>query len=241
MNTPSYKDLMTQLKLRLKRLNFTYSDLARTINVPESTIKKWFASKDGSFNRISLICEALGIQLGALLKSIEDQNLLTLTFTSEQQSLFLDNKNAFNVYWYLVYERMNLSEISQVLSLTPHAMKTILLKLDKTRLLKLDVGDKLQVPKMRPVHWEFQGQFMKLLKEEWISGVLKNSSAKHESARFVLQFFQLSERSAKELFHDLKSLEEKFARRTILELGSANRKLQKVRYLSASAPDSFLS
>ncbi len=225
---------MIELKRQLKYLQVSYSDLARTLDVPESTLKKWFNTEDGSFNRITLICEALGIPLGILLKSIEDQNIKTFTFTKEQQTLFSANRKVFDVYWLLVYERKEPSEINEYLKIGPTEMKNILLKLDKVRLLKFGENDKVKIPNMRPIQWDFQGNFMKSLKSEWTERILKDPS------RIVIQFFQLTSKSIEELDRDLLALEEKYARRTIIELSDVTKKRKQVRYLSAQALNSFI-
>lgn len=236
----NYKIVMSELKKRIRRMKVSYSRLAKLLDVPESTLKKWFNASDGSFNRITMICEALGLPLEVVLKSIQDQKVQTILMRKEQQSLFLSNRNAFDAFWLLVYERKQVPEVMKQLNLSSQVMKSILLKLDKVGLIQLGVNDEVKVPRLRPVQWEFKGPFLEGLREEWSKGVLKDSLRESKDARHELQFFQLSEDSSDEFFKELRALEDKFARRTILELGADGRKLKQIRYLSLTAVGSFI-
>lgn len=223
---------MREFKSRLKKLGISYARLAKTLNIPESTLKKWVNAPDGSFNRISLIAEALGTPLEVILKSINEQNLLTFTMNKDQQALFSKNRTAFDVYWLLVYERKTLDEVMSTLKISGADLKSILFKLDRVNLLIVGAMDKVKIPRMIPIRWVFQGPFMESLKKEWIEGIVKST--------VNLQFFQLTAASREELYKELNMLEEKFARRTIMELSGDSKKLTQIRYLSASAPGSFV-
>lgn len=241
MQKQNYKMVMNELKKQLKRLKVSYAHLSKTINIPESTLKKWFIAKDGSFNRISLICEAIGLPLEVLMKEMSEQQVLTFTMTKKQQSLFLQNRKAFNVYWLLVYERKDLEEITKLLKLNSQELKSILFKLDRFLLIQVGKLDKVKIPQMRPISWEFKGPFMEKLKEEWSEDLIKAAHLDKAYSRFILQFFQLSNNSAEEFLRDIQALEEKYARRTIMELNGNKKNLIQIRYQSVAATESFIT
>ena len=241
MRRHSYKIVMSGLKEHLKKQKVSYSLLSKMIEVPETTIKKWLVAEDGSYNRISLICEAIGLPLEILLKSISEQNVLTFTMSKKQQSLFSQNQSAFNVFWLLVYERKNPDEIVTLLNITQKDLKAILYKLDKVLLIEVGKDDKIKIPKMKPIHWKFKGPFMEALMNEWSGDLIHDAQLENTYSRFILQFFQLTQSSAEEFRRDIQMLEEKYARRTILELQlQQETKLIQIRYQSATAPMSFI-
>lgn len=233
MAQSNYKSTISFLKLKLRKLGISYARLAATLDVPESTLKKWFSADDGSFNRISKICEVLGLPVYLVLKEAEEQNLKTFSFSKDQQSAFLKDYVSFKVYWLMVYERKLQDEVMGLLDLKPAEFKKILFKLDKMGLIQLGIGDVVKVPKMRPIKWKFSGTFMEKLLEDWVAGMLKDSETN-------LQFFQLTLNSEKEFLNDLRMLEEKYARRTIMELSGDKKKLKQIRYLSGTAEGSFV-
>lgn len=226
---------MSQLKVSLKKLNISYARLALKLNIPESTLKKWMNAEDGPFGRIMMICEELGLSLQNILRSIETQDLKTFTFSIEQQKFFLKDPAAFKVYWFLVYERKSPSEIQELLNLKSDEFNRYLLKLDRVHLIEVGKNNQTKLPRMKPVKWKFSGHFMDELFKTWTQGILVDPSKKD-----LLQFFQLSESSLKEFHKDLEELEEKYARRTILELMERVEKLHQIRYMRVVAEGSFI-
>lgn len=239
MAQATYPLIMRELKLRLRRLNVSYARLAKLLDVPESTLKKWFTAKTGAFDRVTMVCEAIGVPLEVVVKSIEHRNVKKLTFSKEQQTLFRASPTAFRVFWLLVYERRSVEETRRRLELSTQEMRGVLLKLDKVRLVQLRAGDEVRVPGLQPVAWEFKGPFMEELHRDWIRTLLAEATASRDG-RQLLQFYQLSPASAEELKKDLLALEEKYARRTILDLGSTEEIVQ-YRYLCALAFGSFVN
>jgi hypothetical protein len=240
MAQSTYKTTMKFLKMKLKRSGVSYSRLSTTLDVPESTLKKWFSADDGSFNRISKICETLGLPVYLVLKEAEEQNIKTFSFSKDQQVAFLKDYTAFKAYWLMVYERKSQDEAMILLNLKATEFRKILFKLDRMGLIQLGSGDLVKVPKMRPVEWKFSGAFMNELSEEWVSGILKDSKAEKNASRLILQFFQLTTNSQQEFLNEIRMLEEKYARRTIMELSGDKQNLKQIRYLSGCAEGSFI-
>jgi transcriptional regulator with XRE-family HTH domain len=167
MATVRYSLVMTELKKSLKRQNTSYAELARQLDVPESTLKKWFNAKDGYLNSIDMICEAMGLSIFGVIRNAEEQNVQTFTFSDTQQKYFLKEKQSFAIYWLLVYERMTTSDVMKKLGIDKNVLNKTLLRLDKIGLVQLGADDNLRIPKMRPIRWKFEGEFMTELLREW--------------------------------------------------------------------------
>ena len=240
MANVNYGLVMTELKRALKRQHTSYAELARQLDLPESTLKKWFNAKDGSFNRINLICQALGLPVFAVIKAAEEQNVQTFTFTSVQQEHFIKDRRSFEIYWFLVYERLNTEEVKERLGIESDQLHKVLLRLDRLGLVKFGPGNNLKVPSMRPIRWKFEGTFMTGILKEWVTEILRENLLSKKDTSMMLQFFQLTPRSEEELRSEIAQLEEKYARRTILELNNPSQKLRQIRYISALAAGSFI-
>jgi hypothetical protein len=236
----SYPELMSHLKSRLKELKISYGTLAKTMDMPESTLKKWFSATDGSFNRITSLCEAMGITLESVVKGMEEQKLKSFTFSKEHQSHFLKDKISFAVYWLMVYERKSKEKIMIQLNLSEEQMRKILFILDRLNLIQLGSQNKVKIPRMRPIYWKFSGRFMEEIFEEWTKQMLDDSQDLKNSDAITLQFFQLSEKSRANFLREVQELEEKYARITILELNQKQTELSQVRYLRVSVDGSFV-
>lgn len=231
----NYRVVIQLLKTKLRQRKISYQELADGLDIPLSTLKKWFSAKDGSFSRLTKICKIIDIPMNLLLKEIEDQNVRTVTMSKELQNAFMKDLTLFKVFWGLCYERLSNDEVMERFSLPEKDLKRILLKLDRLKLIVLDVGDKVKVPKLRPIHWNFSGPFMKMLEKDWVNGILQDTAGPE------LHFFQLLDESEVEFFQDLRKLEEKYAQRTILDLARNRSKVKKFRYLRVLAEGSFYS
>jgi hypothetical protein len=76
--------------------------------------------------------------------------------------------------------------------------------------------------------------------KSWSTGIVSDSLSSREPSDLILQFFQISEESEEELRKDLLALEEKYARRTTIELNGAEKKIKKLRFVASLAEGSFL-
>ena len=240
MATVRYSLVMAELKKSLKRQGTSYAELARQLDVPESTLKKWFNAKDGSFNRIDMICEAMGLSIFGVIRNAEEQNVQTFTFSDAQQKYFMKDKEAFAIYWLVVYERLSTTEVMEKLRIEKSVLNKALLRLDKIGLVQLGADDNLRIPKMRPIRWKFEGEFMIELLREWVTEIFQDNLTNKKDSMMMLQFFQLTPQYEEELKRDIALLEEKYARRTILELKNPEQKLKQVRFISAIASGSFV-
>lgn len=241
MANVSYGLVMAELKRALKRQHTSYAELANQLDLPESTLKKWFNAEDGSFNRINLICQALGLPVFGVIKSAEEQNVQTFSFTSDQQDHFIKDKLSFSIYWLLVYERLSSDEVMKRLGIDAKEMQKSLLKLDRLRLVEVGAQDSLKIPRMRPVRWNFEGAFMTELLRDWVTQITRDNLLSKKDSAMMLQFFQLTPQSEDEFRREIAQLEEKYARRTILELNSSPNNLKQLRYISALAGGSFIN
>lgn len=239
MDFISYQSIMKHLHQLMKTQKLTYNHLSVIIKRPESTIKKWFLSKDGSLHRINLICQALGVHLEDVLNALNQQKIKTFIMGKKQQEHFNNNFLSFKVYWLLVYERRTALEIQQLLKIDENVLRKHFLQLDQLNLIKVDLKEKAKPPKVTPIRWSAEGVFMQKIFREWSLGIIKQSLLSKKSSDLLLQYFQISEKSEMELRKDLIALEEKYARQTIqdIQMGEA---LKKIRFVTALAEGSFL-
>lgn len=238
MDQVSYPDMMNAFKKLMKTRKLGYARLGAALKIPESTLKKWFTARDGSWERIAKISAALGISMTDLIKSVENTRVTTLTVPAKVQAWFQAEPVGFKVYWLLVYERVHVDEIRARLRITGSQLKSYLLKLDRLGLIEFSSKEEPLLPALRPVRWSPEGLFVKVLFRDWSLGVLKSALGNAERD-FILQHFQLSEASALELREDIRKLEEKYARRTIFELNDPETITRRTRFLNCVSDGGF--
>ena len=238
MDQITYPEMMIAFRKLMKSRRINYARLGASMKIPESTLKKWFTAREGSWERITSIAAALGISLSDLIKSVENTQVRTLTVPDKVQAWFQTDALGFKVYWMLVYERVHTDEIRRRLNITAPQLKAFLLNLDKLNLIEISKKEEPILPVLSPVRWSPEGAFVKSLFRDWSLGVLKSALAKPASD-FILQHFQLSEASLVELRDDIRKLEEKFARRTIFELNEPDTVTHRTRFLNCVVDGGF--
>lgn len=227
-----YPRAMRHLKAQLKSRRVSQHEFARTLGVPESTLKKWLNADDGSLERVHRLCEALGLSIGDLFKSLERAETQTFRFSDSQQSYFLENPSAFALFWRLVYERRPFDEAARLAGLKTAAARAVVYRLDRLGLLEARSDDQIVLPRLRPVRWAPKGRFMERLYRDWTMAVVSRCLGDGSA---ILQYFQLTPESAEELRRDLRRLEEKFSRKTIEDLSLGTERVRGIRFAAGLA------
>jgi len=90
MNT---KHLVDNIKRKLKQENMSYADLAKELSIAESSVKKMFAKRNFSLERLDEICEVLNVELIELVENVnEEVKRITRLTLSQEQTLVDDIK-----------------------------------------------------------------------------------------------------------------------------------------------------
>ena len=231
---------MRELRQQLRRAKVSQADLSHHCGVPPSTLKKWFAASDGAMSRIHLICSVLDVKLSEILLALEMESVKTIKMGDAQQAFFASDMRAFQIYWLFVYERRSLAEIQALLDLSDRDFEKRLLKLDRLNLIRYLDSNRAKAPRPNPVRWSSEGPFMQRLLVTWSEDLAREAILNQAGSIFMLQYFQLTDDSEKELRRDLAILEEKYARRTVQEMRLKTAKTGKLRVLLSVAPGSFV-
>lgn len=78
-------DLVTAIKKELKAAQMTYADLAQSIGMAESSVKRMLAKGDMPLSRIDEICRALHLDFADLARNVADSRPLLQQITREQE------------------------------------------------------------------------------------------------------------------------------------------------------------
>src|SRR4051812_11020566 len=89
-NPSFYKSLTATLRKILRARKITYADVGRSIRVSEQTIKRLFASSDGSVGRLVEVASVVGLSFGELVALAEDERERTFLLSEEQERHFCE-------------------------------------------------------------------------------------------------------------------------------------------------------
>ncbi|MGZ3692788.1 MAG: helix-turn-helix domain-containing protein [Bdellovibrionota bacterium] len=231
-----------KLKRLLKTQGISYRALAENVEMSESGIKKVLNAKDGSFQRLTEICKFAGVPLAEILAE-QDTDIVDVTFSDQQQKLFLESPKCFALFWLLTYERETLPIAEKRLALDAAESIRLLRALDGVGLIKLHPGNRLGIAALKPIRWTGSGPFMKKIHREWALKFVNEYAQPEpvEGTVFQFRYFRMTEATLREFFHTLREVENEFLRRAIREMQSGAANLKHARWLSVADSKSFFS
>lgn len=129
----------------MKRRGITYAHLAKTLKMSVPGIKKIFQRGDISLDRFNLLCNALGINAGELIKKSYAGGLKRRMVSPSADEYLASEFAAFKLYWCLAVERMTVKEARARLSLNQPDAFRMLKELDRHGLIKWMENDKVEI------------------------------------------------------------------------------------------------
>jgi transcriptional regulator with XRE-family HTH domain len=226
-------------KRSLKEQKITYRQLAKEIGLSESGVKKILSAKDGSFQRLTQLCQAVGLSIYEL---IDDSQNVEVRFSEDQQRAFLNDRVLLQIYWLLAYERQSSELVQKKLNLTYKELFQRLRKLDALKLLRLLPKDRLQLPVIRAVNWAGEGEFFTKIYREWSRNLLESVAKPKTNPDefFLLRYLPMTQNTYKEFNLALLTLEEEFIRRSIQEMKTKGSQTKHVRWMVVADRRSFV-
>ena len=236
-----FQELIQAIKLTLKTRRMTYAALAERIGVTESAVKKIFTGDDCAFGRLEQICDVLDVNIGDMLVALKSRSAKKFRLTAAQDLLFATEREAFALYWRVVYERQTLAIAQAEMRLSDQRTHYLLQQLDRVNLLKILPGGALKIPSIKLIEWELGPEFMRHYGQPWALKTFEDAQIAAPDNKFMVQYFQLLPDSAAEFRGALKELEAEYARRTVREM-NLNRagELIRFRFVAALAGGSFV-
>ncbi|MCP4915027.1 MAG: helix-turn-helix domain-containing protein [Oligoflexia bacterium] len=151
-NSSNYPILISELKKVLKRKKKKYSDIARELDMSESSVKRLMSGKDASLSKLEALCRVVDITFFDLVSMSKDSKPQTLTLTKEQDRFFAKNTNYFYFYHLIHEEDATVQEIVTRFGLSEKSKNKYLKKLEDLGLLEWHPGDKIVIVKKGGIH-----------------------------------------------------------------------------------------
>jgi DNA-binding Xre family transcriptional regulator len=160
--------IILTLKQSLKANGFKYNDVAKHLNVSESSVKRQFTQGDISLSRLEKICELINMDISDLLELVHLQSMQV-----EQLSVSQERKIVSDVKLMLVtvsvLNNLSFDEIYQLYDLEKAELIRLLLQLEKINLIRLNPDNKIKTLISRTFQWQANGPIQKYF-EDHIQG-----------------------------------------------------------------------
>lgn len=136
---------LNSLKRSLKSRNIIYKDLAKSLNLSESSVKRILSDKTISLERIEEICKACDISFSEICRNANFENdQSTYHLSQEGESALALNPRLLHFYM-LLTSGMTPAKIEKKYEITNIEIKKHLLKLDKMNLIELHPKDRIKL------------------------------------------------------------------------------------------------
>src|SRR5687767_7145148 len=130
------------LKMHLKARGLTYVDVARALKISEATVKRIFATRNCTLNRLNAICELLQVDLAELARGMPRENRLINRLTPEQEEELMSDP-ALMLVAVSALNQMRIDEISATYKLDQAKCLALLLRLERIGILELHEGNRI--------------------------------------------------------------------------------------------------
>ena len=212
--------ILKTLKKILKNKKITYNDLAHSISMSESGVKKIFSGNDCSLGKILQICKVIEVELSEVLKYSKESLKKEFQLSRSHEMFFVKNWDYFTVFWKLFAEKKNAKQIMKENSLTKKQMELYLLKLDNMNLIEYHSINKVIIDDRGIPEWIDEGPLVEAIKRLWpyeiLNHVVLGENIPKECS-YYLTYFKFSKDTHMEYIYAMKELVETYIKKSTYE------------------------
>ncbi|MEJ8855016.1 helix-turn-helix transcriptional regulator [Variovorax robiniae] len=157
-------DLVLALKAELKNAKMTYADLARSLDMAESSVKRMLAKGDMPLSRVDAICRALKIDFAELARRVADAQPLIKELTHEQEKAVVKDKKLLLVA-INVLSQWTLEQITSAYRITEAECISCFAQLDRIGIIELKSMNRYRLKLAKTFRWRPNGPFMEFFRD----------------------------------------------------------------------------
>ena len=186
------------MKKVLKKRGMTYMDLAQSLRMTESGVKKMLNAKDISFRRIIKICKLVDVRPSQLFALSEKSTLPTLNLTDKQQEALIKDRRLLAAYWVFTVERKTVEQIAAIQKASVVEIKSLLQKLVTLELIS-QKKNQFQPKHQGKFRWSDESRLAQVLNQEWSQLTLRKALQSAEKGRHRFGALKMSPESYEKL------------------------------------------
>lgn len=185
--------LVQALKQLLKSQNLTYGSVAKFLRLSEASIKRMFATKQLTLERIDSICQLLGIEISDLFLKMQHMTKHINQLTLAQEKAIVSNHKLCLMTICLV-NRWTIEEILSYYDVSETECLRYLIELDKIKFIELLPRNKVKLLISPGFQWIPNGPIQNFFQQYILSDFTK-TNFQGENEEMVCQFGMLTEES----------------------------------------------
>jgi len=165
-------DLVTALKKELKAAQMTYADLAKSIGLAESSVKRMLAKGDMPLSRIDAICRALKIDFAELARRVADAQPLLHELTPEQERAVVSDKKLL-LCAICALSQWTVEQVTAAYRLSEAECIKHFVQLDRIGIIELRPLNRYRLKLAKTFRWRPHGAVMNYFRENVVLDYFK--------------------------------------------------------------------
>ena len=159
----SSRDLVVALKAELRRAGVTYADLARSMGMAESSIKRIFSRQDMPLSRIDQVLAVLHMDFAELAREVALAHPSRREMTLEQERAVVADPKLLLVA-ICVMSQWSAEQIALTYAITPAQTVACLLALDRQGIIELHANNRYRLKIDKTFRWRAHGPVMQFFR-----------------------------------------------------------------------------
>lgn len=201
--------LVATLKRQLKIQGMNYRELGAKLNLSEPSVKRMFANRRFTVDRLAEVAGLLGFTLAELTQeaAVGEGRLHTL---SESQERELVSDDRLLLVAVCVLNHWSVADITRIYALNETEVIGLLAKLDRLRLIHLLPGNRIRLNVARDFDWLPRGPIRRYFQQQGMDDFLASSFSGSDE---VLAFSHgmLTEAAVAKMQAEVRKLRQRFA------------------------------
>lgn len=202
------KELLETLKQELRVQRITYSDIADSLGLSESSIKRVFSDGDMSLSRLEAICGLMNLDISQLALKAAERRRHLLELTEEQEQILVSNDKQLLMATHLLYG-WSYEKVLQAYDIDPHEGQRLLTVLDSLGMIELLAENRFRITLSRDFQWRKDGPIQKFFEREVQSEFFSSTFTGDGELRIVVNGW-LSMHSLKAFHENIFRLKKEF-------------------------------
>jgi DNA-binding Xre family transcriptional regulator len=157
-------DLVVALKKELKAAQMTYAQLAQSLGMAESSVKRMLAKGDMPLSRIDAICRALKLDFSELARRIAESQPLLKELTLEQERAVVADKKLL-LCAICVLSQWTVEQITSAYRMSEAECIKAFAQLDRIGIIELRPMNRYRLKLAKTFRWRPHGPVMDFFRE----------------------------------------------------------------------------
>jgi DNA-binding Xre family transcriptional regulator len=157
--------LVNELKRRLKDGKVTYADLAKSLKLSESSVKRMFAKKSMSLQRLEEICNLLRLEISDIVETMHGHRQYLTELTRDQEAALVADPKLL-LFAFLLVNGWQIEEITTEYAIDGPEAERLLIRLHRAKIVELLPLNRFKLLTARNFTWRRNGPVQKFFEEE---------------------------------------------------------------------------